>query len=610
LPQPDSPLAVQRERCHPVGLSARHGAGCQAENRAVSLPPVTAPPRFRGHFRTDDTARALYSEGAGIYRVLPAAVAVPRDVDDLVALVRWTRQTGMPLVPRGAGSGMAGGNVGPGVVVDLTQGFAEPPAIDAAARTARAGAAVIYRTLCDAAAVHGLVLPPDPASGKFCTLGGMVGTNAAGPHTLKYGAMRRWVRALEFVTADGEAGRTDPQADRRTGGEAAADASGLGAPRDGRAPCVPSDRPSAPRPGREHRAAVTEAERRFLRDVAPEIRRQAPALAAAVPHTPKNSSGYDLPGFARTGDITNLLVGSEGTLALVTAVEVALAPLAERRTTLLVALRALEDVGPAVLALLPHEPSALELMDRTYLDFVQASTHRPLPAGTEAVLLVEFEGEDGADAAGAVEALSLATERADDPAAVEKIWELRHLASPILARMPDETRSLQLVEDGCVPVQRLGAYIAALRETARRHGFRIVVFGHAGDGHLHANVIADVRAPDLVQRLATCLDEVTAAQIALGGTPSGEHGDGRLRAPYLEQTFGATYAALCRKVKDAWDPAGILNPGVVVPVPGARPLDLPLKVGLSAPPIPAAVAEHLRRIERDAAWSTFLLGLA
>lgn len=564
---------------------------------------MTAPPHFRGAFRTDDTARALYSEGAGIYRVLPAAVAVPRDVDDLVTLVRWARETGTPLVPRGAGSGMAGGNVGPGVVVDLTQGFAEPPAIDAAARTARAGAAVIYRTLCDAAAVHGLVLPPDPASGKFCTLGGMVGTNAAGPHTLKHGAMRRWVRALEFVTADGQVGRAGVP-------RAAAGASGLGAPRDGRAPSVPSDRPSALRPGREHTAAVTEAELRFLRDVAPEIRREAPALAAAAPHTPKNSSGYDLPGFARTGDITNLLVGSEGTLAFVTAVEVALAPLPSRRTTLLVALRTLGDLGDAVLALLPLGPSANELMDRTYLDFVKASTHRPLPAGTEAVLLVEFEGDDGADAAGAVGGLALATERADDPAAVEKLWELRHLASPILAGMPDETRSLQLVEDGCVPVQQLGAYIVALREAAQRHGFRIVIFGHAGDGHLHANVIADVRAPDIVPRLAACLDDVTAAQIALGGTPSGEHGDGRLRAPYLEQVFGATYAGLCRKVKETWDPAGILNPGVVVAVPGARPLDLPLKVGPSAPPIPAVVAEHLRRIERDAAWSTFLLGLA
>jgi len=536
---------------------------------------VKAPPGFRGPFRADDAARALYSEGAGIYRVLPQAVAVPRDVGDLVALVRWARESGTALVPRGAGSGMAGGNVGPGVVVDLTQGFAAPPVVHPETRTARAGAAVIYRALNEAAAAHGLFLPPDPASGKFCTLGGMVGTNAAGPHTLKYGATRAWVRALEFVTADGDIGRTGAPGHRGT-----------------------------------EIASATEAEQRFLRDVAPDIRRDAAALAAAEPHTPKNSSGYDLTGWARTGEITNLLVGSEGTLAFVTAATVALAPLPSRRTTLLIALRALDDLGDAVLALLPLGPSALELMDRTYLDFVQASTHRPLPAGTEAVLLVEFEGDDGADAAAAVANLALATERADDPAGVERLWELRHIASPILARMPDETRSLQLVEDGCVPVQRLGAYIVALREAAQRHGFRIVIFGHAGDGHLHANVIADVRAPDLVPRLAACLDDVTAAQIALGGTPSGEHGDGRLRAPYLEQTFGPTYADLCRKVKHAWDPAGILNPGVVVSAPGARPLDLPLKVGLTAPSIPTGIAEELRRIERDAAWSTYMLGLA
>jgi len=536
---------------------------------------VSSPPGFRGVFRTDDFARACYSEGAGIFRVVPRAVAVPRDADDLVALLRWARETRTPLVPRGAGSGMAGGNVGPGVVVDLTRGFAAAPVIDAPARTARAGAAIVYRAFNAAAAPHGLFLPPDPASGKFCTLGGMVGTNAAGPHTLRYGSMRAWVRALDFVTADGETGRAERPADRRT---------------------------DAPR-------SATAAEERFGRDVAPLLDREALALAAAVPHTPKNSSGYDLPGWVRTGDLTRLLVGSEGTLAIVTDVEVALAPLPPRTSTLLVALRSLDDVGPAVLALLPLGPSAVELMDRSYLDFVRAESHRPLPPGTEAVLLVEFEG-DGAAAAGAVRDLAAATERADDPAAVERLWELRHLASPILARLPSETRSLQLVEDGCVPVQRLGAYVAALRDAGRRHGFPIVIFGHAGDGHLHANVIADVGAPDLVLRLAALLDEVTAAQLALGGTPSGEHGDGRLRAPYLAQTFGEDYAALCAKVKAAWDPDGILNPGVVVPAPGARPLDTPLKVGRAAPPLPAQVAERLRGIERDAGWGTYLLDLA
>ncbi len=536
---------------------------------------MSSPPGFRGAFRTDELARAYYSEGAGIFRIIPRAVAVPRDAEDLAALLRWAGATGTPLVPRGAGSGMAGGNVGTGVVVDLTRGFARAPVVDPDALTARAGAAIAYRALNEAAAPHGLFLPPDPASGKFCTLGGMVGTNAAGPHTLRYGSMRAWVRALDFVTADGEAGHADAATDRRA-------AAG---------------------------GARTAAEARFLQDVAPVLEREALALAAAVPHTPKNSSGYDLPGWVRSGSLPRLLVGSEGTLAIVTDVEVALAPLPARTSTLLVALRSLDDVGTAVLALLPLEPAALELMDRTYLDFVRAESQRPLPRGTEAVLLVEFEG-DGAAAADAVRDLAAATERADDPAAVERLWELRHLASPILARLPSATRSLQLVEDGCVPVRRLGAYVAALREGARRHGFPIVIFGHAGDGHLHANVLADVGAPDLVPRLSACLDEVTAAQLALGGTPTGEHGDGRLRAPYLARVFGDDYAALCSKVKAAWDPVGILNPGVVVPAPDARPLDMPLKVGLSAPRIPPQVAERLRAIERDAAWSTYLLGLA
>ena len=531
---------------------------------------MKSPADFRGAFRTDDVARALYSEGAGIFRAVPIAVAVPQDQDDLVALIRWARETGAPLVLRGAGSGMAGGNVGPGVVVDLTRGFAQPPVVDPATHTARAGAAITYRALNEAAAAHRLFFPPDPASGKFCTLGGMVSTNAAGPHTLKYGATRAWVTGLSFVTADGEIGSTE------VGGE---------------------------EPGTYERTA---AEERFLRDVGPAIRRDALALAAAVPHTPKNSSGYDLPGWARSGDLTRLLVGSEGTLVVVTEVQVALAPLPARTSTVLVALRSLEDVGPAVLALLPLEPAAVELMDRTYLEFVQASAHRPLPAGTEAVLLAEFEG-DGAGAAEALAGIASAIERADDPTAVADLWELRHLASPILTRMPDDTRSLQVVEDGCVPVQRLGAYIASLREIGRRHGFPIVIFGHAGDGHLHANVIADVRAPDLVQRLAACLDDVTSAQLSLGGTPSGEHGDGRLRAPYLARTFGGPYAELCRQVKEAWDPAGILNPGVVIAAPGARPLDVSLKVGLAAPRIPPAVAERLRGIERDAAWGVDLL---
>ena len=527
-----------------------------------------APPGLRCEFRTDVDARALYAEGAGIFRIIPQAVAVPTGVDDLALLVRWAAGERMPLVPRGAGSGMPGGNIGPGIVVDLSQAFRDPPVIDAHAGTARCGAAVTYQELNAAAAAFALRLPPDPSSGAFCTLGGMVATNAAGAHSVKYGAMRRWVRALEFVTADGEAGRT-----------------------------------AEPGAGR------TAAEQRFARDVAPTLREQAAELAAAAPRTTKNSSGYGLGAYAASGHLTDLLTGSEGTLAVVTAVDVALAPLPADRSTLLVTLRSLDDVGPAVLALRPLGPSAVELLDRTYLDFVRGAAQRRIPAGTEAVLLVEIEG-DGRGALEAVRGLAETTELADDVGSVSRLWELRHLASPILASLPNSLRALQVVEDGCVPVAVLGRYIRALREAAAAHGFDVVIFGHAGDGHLHANLLADVAAPDLAARLSACLEAVTGAQLSLGGTPAGEHGDGRLRAPFLASTFGESFAELCLRTKQAWDPAGILNPGVKLAATGATIDATTLKVGARAPAVPSAVAARLREVERTAGWGLFKLSLA
>jgi FAD/FMN-containing dehydrogenase len=518
-------------------------------------------------------ARALYAEGAGIFRIVPAAVAAPLDLDDLVALVRWAAGTGTGLVPRGAGSGMPGGNVGPGVVVDLRHAFKDAPVIDSSGRTARCGASVTYRDLNGAAAAFGLRLPPDPSSGAFCTVGGMVATNAAGARTVRYGAMRDWTDAVEFVTADGEVTHA-ARADLRP------------------------------------ETARTAAERRLLAEVAPYLRSVQLPLEQAPPKTRKNSSGYQLVGNRDEGWVRHLLIGSEGTLGIITAVDVRLAPLPDAVSTLLVTLRSLDDVARAVIALAPLAPSAVELLDRTYLDFVRA-TGSSLPPGTEAVLLVEFEGDarGGADAVRGV-AASIVT--ADDPSAAGKLWELRHLASPILATLPDNLRSLQVVEDGCVPLPRLGEYIAGLRRIAADCGFEIVIFGHAGDAHVHANVLADTGAADLAERLTRCLHETSLLQIGLGGTIAGEHGDGRLRAPFVAQLYGEPYYEACRRVKRAMDPKNILNPGVKIPAPGATGALAPdqLKIGRDAPVIPPEVARALREIEKGAQWGADRLALA
>jgi FAD/FMN-containing dehydrogenase len=385
-------------------------------------------------------------------------------------------------------------------VVDLTRAFRDAPAVDVRARTARAGASITYRELNAAAAAHHLRLPPDPSSGQFCTIGGMVATNAAGAHSVKYGAMRSWVRSLEFVTADGEIGRASLK-----------------------------DGPDAAR---------TAAVRRFG-DVELWLREHRTAIERSSARTRKNSAGYRFSAPAADDRVLQLLVGSEGTLAFITAVEVRLAPLPNSRSTLLVTLNSLDDVGPAVRALVPLEPSALEMLDRTYLDFARASGSR-VASGTEALLLVEFEGDARAGER-AVRGIAATTSVAEDPAAIGKLWELRHLASPILAGLPDHLRSLQVIEDGCVPLDWLGEYIAGLRGIAKQCGFEIVIFGHAGDGHIHANVLVDSGDADLAERLDRCLRAASELQIALGGTTSGEHGDGRLRAPFVEPLFGSTY---------------------------------------------------------------------
>jgi FAD/FMN-containing dehydrogenase len=178
---------------------------------------------------------------------------------------------------------------------------------------------------------------------------------------------------------------------------------------------------------------------------------------------------------------------------------------------------------------------------------------------------------------------------------------VRHAASPALATLPPHRRSLQIIEDGCVPVPSLGRYLSGVRRAARRHGVEVVAFGHAGDGHLHVNALADTGQPDFDRRLAALLDEVTTLIQELGGTPSGEHGDGRLRAPLLDRVYGERVAGLFATVKRAFDPHGLLNPGVIVPQPGQKPVT-DLKVGAAAHPIPGDIENSLREIERTAAW--------
>jgi FAD/FMN-containing dehydrogenase len=192
-------------------------------------------------------------------------------------------------------------------------------------------------------------------------------------------------------------------------------------------------------------------------------------------------------------------------------------------------------------------------------------------------------------------------ETAVDRAGLEHLWSIRRLASPALARLPETRRSLQVIEDGCVPVERLADYVAGLRAAATARDIPVALFGHAGDGHVHVNAQPDVTRAGWRGALAGLFADVTALVARLGGTPSGEHGDGRLRAGILERYFGADGIAAFRSVKQAYDPLSIFNPGVIIPAPDWDPLSQ-LKVGADAAPIPADIADRLREVERSAGW--------
>jgi FAD/FMN-containing dehydrogenase len=532
------------------------------------------PPPIRGVYRTDLRARAAYAEGAGIYRILPEAICVPADRQDVVSLVRWASAHRAPLVPRGAGSAMGGGNVGEGVVVDLT-GLERRLEILPAERIARTSANITLAELNAAADPHELRVPPDPSSGRWATMGGLVSTNAAGARSVRYGSVRRWVRAVELVTPGGEV-----LVLRRGGG------SGDGS-----------------------------TARRFEAELAPALREAAPLIAARFPRTRKNSSGYALDAWLASGDLLDLIVGAEGTLGLVVEVEWALDPIPAHRAALRVELRSLDDLVKAVAALHGAEPSAIELLDRTFLELVSQTVEGEGLARAEAILLVELERLNAGDLARAVDAaaeavrpIAASVETALSPTSAARLWALRHAASPILARLPEHRRSLQVVEDGCVPVERTGDYIRAVRQAAASRGIAAVVFGHAGDGHVHVNLLPEVGRPGWEAAVADLFEEVTSALVRLGGTAAGEHGDGRLRAGLLGRIYGEEVVALFRRLKQLFDPLGILAPGVILPA--GEPAIGRLKVGADAAALPDDIARALREIERGGGYARSRLELA
>jgi FAD/FMN-containing dehydrogenase len=524
-------------------------------------------------YRDDLAARGVYAEAAGIARVMPRAVAVPADADDVVALMRWANEARVPLVPRGSGSSMPSGAIGAGVIVDVSRmnAIGDP---DVGSRRIVVGPGALRNQVDARARSVGLRFPVDPSSGAFCSLGGMVSTNAAGARTLRFGSTRRWVTAVDCIFADGARALI---------------------------------RRGTPPPN------VTAVDR-FVADVAPAIRSAGVALAQRTLR--KNSSGYGLAQYAEHGELVDLIVGSEGTLAIIVGIELELTPLPGATASLLASYASLDASVVGAGEARRGNASACELLDRTFLDVAAKAAPLPIPAGTEAVLLIELEADDAAGAETGARDLAAKLQSTGatgvtlglDHAEEERLWELRHAASPILSRLDPSLKSMQFIEDGVVPPERLADYVRGVRAALAAHDVPGVIFGHAGDAHVHVNPLIDVRRDGWRDRVAGILDDVVDLTARLGGSLSGEHGDGALRAPLLERTTRADVLEIARRVKHAFDPANLLNPGVKVPLPGQQPLG-EIKYDRALAPLAAPSARVLERVERDRAYAEFRLAM-
>ena len=566
--------------------TGRYAKAGRPSTQAVSVGAsigVMTPPDFRGTFRVDDDARGVYSEAAGIARILPRAVAVPVDAEDVVTLANWAQTSQTPLIPRGAGSSMSGAAIGDGVIVDLSR-LATIGPVDPTTKRVWVGPGAVRDVVDAAAREHGLWFPVDPSSGAWATIAGMVSTNAAGPHTMKHGAMRHWVTALECVFDDGS------RATIRRGAE------------------LPTQ------------AKTVAAIRRFSTQAMATIFTTAMAdPVAKIRHAGvrKESSGYALVDFAKSGDLVDLFVGSEGTLALIVGVELQLLDRPMGRVSLCAGFTTLEAAVDAAGRAVGLGAATCELLNRTFLDVVR--TGAPLvdvPTDVEALLLLDAEAATQAEADTLADAIAKAFEsigatgltRASDPHAIEQLWHIRHAASPLLATMIDIGASMQFIEDGAVPPQALPEYVRGIRSILEHHGFTGVIFGHAGDANVHVNPLVDVNTPDWRAHVEAALDEVVTLTAVLGGTLAGEHGDGRLRTPFMHRMWANDATVLFDLVKRCFDPRGIFNPGVKVALPGQKPLSDIKYDPLLAPLTPAA-RSALDTVADERAYATFRLDL-
>ncbi|HTJ25129.1 MAG TPA: FAD-linked oxidase C-terminal domain-containing protein [Candidatus Limnocylindria bacterium] len=499
----------------------------------------------RGEVFFDRTTRGMYATDASIYQIMPLGVVVPRTAEDVEATLAIAREHGVPVTPRGGGTSQCGQTVNRGLIVDVSKYLRSIVSLDTQARRARVQPGIVLETLNRELRRHGLFFPIDPSTASRATIGGMTANNSSGARSIRYGIMADNVVGIDAVLADGT---------HAYFGEVGA-LEGVEPPR--------------------YRELVAR-----VRAIAA---REAAEIDARIPKVQRHVGGYGLHTIRQDAhNMARLLVGSEGTLAYFTAIDLALQPLPAHKTLGICHFPGFADAMRSTQRLVTLDPVAVELVDRTMIEL-----GREIPAFAPilakyvvgepgSLLLVEFAGDDPVTLAERLDALEETMAELGFPRAVVKLtdaaqqaemWGVRSQGLNIMTSMRGDAKPVSIIEDCAVPLEHLAAYTERLSQVFANHGTSGTWYAHASVGCLHVRPVLNVKRGEDVGKLRAIAEEAFALVREYGGAHSGEHGDGIVRSEFHAEMFGSRIVAAFGEIKAAFDPAGLLNPGKIVDAP-------------------------------------------
>ncbi len=479
----------------------------------------------------DNLTRQLYATDASLYQIEPIAVAFPRNARQVGDLVQAALQGGGSVIPRGAGTGLVGGAIGDGLVIDFARYSREITDLDLERRSVRVGAGVVLDQLNRFLRPHGYCFGPDVATSSRATLGGMIANNSSGSHAPAYGTTVDHVRELEIITSAGQVVRVGPGHD------------------------------------------TLRFERELVRNL---VYFHAATIEERLPRgLRKRRPGYALERcLQEPDDLIALLCGSEGTLAAISSAELNIVPLPEKKGVALIFFNSVADAMQATVELLDLKPAAIEHLDRVLLD--QTRGHREFQAARdlleldqrpcEAVLIVEFiQQVDDCLATVARRRIGGRKRILASVAEAELVWSLRRAGLSLLTGRPGDVKPVTGIEDTAVRPEQLPEYVAALQALIGRFGLEASYYGHAASGLLHVRPLLDLHGSEDRKKFRQLADEVSILVREFKGSLAAEHGVGIARTEYMSSQIGDALLGAMREIKEAFDPHHLFNPGKIIP---------------------------------------------